>query len=441
MFWYWISAILFLIGSEANLWSRIAGKLGGRDLSRETDWYNSTRTPPPGFEHYVKYALKNQCAQGPYKNIEKDLAPFRDPLFPEKRTITKELVQEAKDYALGTVDVVLFRVENGKASVFWEDLEYPSWATDFGGIFMDRLVEMAPHLPNMELLMNFHDFPKVLLGDEHTKDVNARFEACTGASQQFRSFRHLHHTHGGHQLNYSSKLLPIFSQTKVEGCHMDIQYPTLYNWNGLLSMEDRQKLLPWKERKETLIFRGATTGGHYSSNPGGDYRTSDYEQLHRFRLVEQFRGEPDMDFQFTNYVQCHNLCAELESKYGSKAAWLTQEQLLGHYKYLMAVEGNSFLSRWPKYLTSGALSFRAGLFREWFDEWMRPFDGESGHYIPVNFDYSNLASQLHWAQGHDSTAQKIAAAAEEFARKRVRNEDLVCYLWRLLLEYSALLER
>ena len=40
---------------------------------------------------------------------------------------------------------------------------------------------------------------------------------------------------------------------------------------------------------------------------------------------------------------------------------------------------------WRRYLGSGALSFRAGLFREWFDEWMKPFDGNSGHYIPVAF--------------------------------------------------------
>ena len=71
-------------------------------------WYNSTRTPPRGFEHYVKYARKHKCAQGPYNGIEGDLAPFRDPLFPEKRTITKELIESAKEYALGR-DAVFFR--------------------------------------------------------------------------------------------------------------------------------------------------------------------------------------------------------------------------------------------------------------------------------------------------------------------------------------------
>ena len=71
---------------------------------------------------------------------------------------------------------------------------------------------------------------------------------------------------------------------------------------------------------------------------------------------------------------------------------------------------------------------------------MKPFDGDSGHYVPVAFDYSDLQAKLSWAQENDNLAEKIAAAAREFAYSRVRNEDLKCYLWRLLLEYAALLE-
>ena len=71
---------------------------------------------------------------------------------------------------------------------------------------------------------------------------------------------------------------------------------------------------------------------------------------------------------------------------------------------------------------------------------MVPFNGESGHYIPVNFDYSNLEAKLRWAKSHDNIAKEIATAARNFAYTRLRNEDLTCYLWRLLLEYGALVE-
>jgi len=72
---------------------------------------HSSRTPPSGSEHYVAFAKYRRCVQGPHSNIEGDLDPFRDPVSPEKRTITKHLIEEAKAYALGRNDVVLFRCD------------------------------------------------------------------------------------------------------------------------------------------------------------------------------------------------------------------------------------------------------------------------------------------------------------------------------------------
>ena len=45
----------------------------------------------------------------------------------------------------------------------------------------------------------------------------------------------------------------------------------------------------------------------------------------------------------------------------------------------MILDGNSFSSRLPKFLSSGSLLFRAGLFTEWFDERIRPWS----HFLPV----------------------------------------------------------
>jgi len=59
----------------------------------------------------------------------------------------------------------------------------------------------------------------------------------------------------------------------VAGCHGDRQYPSLYNWDGLLNKHDLEELLPWEERTGTLIFRGASTGGHYNARSGGSIAT------------------------------------------------------------------------------------------------------------------------------------------------------------------------
>ena len=106
-------------------------------------------------------------------------------------------------------------------------------------------------------------------------------------------------------------------------------------------------------------------------------------------------------------------------------------------KYLMSLDGNSFVSRLPKFMSSGSLNFRAGIFNEWFDEWIQ--DGK--HYIQVELDFSDLEEKVKWAIRNDKKAKLIGLEAREFAKKRLRTEDLQCYLFRLLLEYAAILEK
>ena len=77
---------------------------------------------------------------------------------------------------------------------------------------------------------------------------------------------------------------------------------------------------------------------------------------------------------------------------------------------------------------------RAGLYSEWYDEWLLP----GQHYLPVKLDYSNLDSQLQWAISHDNLAKQIGQQARHFAKTRLRTADLECYTYRLLLEYAAM---
>ena len=59
------------------------------------------------------------------------------------------------------------------------------------------------------------------------------------------------------------------------------------------------------------------------------------------------------------------------------------------------------------------------------------------HYVPVEFDFSNLDAQLDWARANDDDARRIATAATAFVRERLRPEDVACYVYRLLVEYAA----
>lgn len=106
-----------------------------------------------------------------------------------------------------------------------------------------------------------------------------------------------------------------------------------------------------------------------------------------------------------------------------------------NHKYLMAVDGNTFIGRLPRLMSSGSLPFRAGLFSEWFDEWVLADE----HYLRIDLAYSNLEETLSWAIQHDVEAEAIGKRAQEFSQTRLRDVDMACYMYRLLLEYHAIL--
>ena len=106
------------------------------------------------------------------------------------------------------------------------------------------------------------------------------------------------------------------------------------------------------------------------------------------------------------------------------------------HKYLISIDGNSFVARLPKFLQSGSLIFRAGMFDEWFEEWMQ----EGVHYVRVALDYSDLFEKIQWAKDHDEEARKIGLQGRYFGVNHIRTQDMECYLYRLLLEYAAIQE-
>ena len=122
--------------------------------------------------------------------------------------------------------------------------------------------------------------------------------------------------------------------------------------------------------------------------------------FHRQRLVELAKHNDIMDLRFTQYCQCQdaNVCEKMEQEYGRAAYVPSMENF--NYKYLILVDGNSFVSRAPKFLSSGSLIFRSGIFSEWFEDRLVPHK----HYIPVKLDYSDLEEKVQWAITHDDEA-------------------------------------
>ena len=389
--------------------------------------YIYSRPPPEGFNDWVAFAQENQCVLDSYEGIEKDLAPFQ--ALPGG--ITQDLIEKAKAVS----KVIIITISNGSMS-YKGTAKFPNPGFASGRItqMMSSFVHL---LPDMELVVSETDEPRILPGE--VDDIKIRYSSvqCQNASEEFRERRHLH----GFVVSPmyalygqpSRELLPVFSQTKIDNCYSDIVIPTWFNWGYRLSKDAQKQLLPWEERIENLFFRGGPTGGLYVND-------SDYEMSHRHRLVALAKDHPKMDIMFTTTWGCtgpngNAVCQRMGEKYGI-GNW-TDEVDFFKFKYLIAVDGMTFISRLPKYPTSGSLVFRAGIFSEWYDERLKPYE----HFIPVRLDYSDLEEKLHWAINHDSKAAEIAAKGQEVANTQLRDADMECYLYRLLLEYNMLLKK
>jgi Glycosyl transferase family 90 len=106
------------------------------------------------------------------------------------------------------------------------------------------------------------------------------------------------------------------------------------------------------------------------------------------------------------------------------------------YRTLFHFLSKGFTGRFPLLLRSGSVVFKSSRYREWFTGSLEPFK----HYIPVNYDLSDLVEKVAWAHSHPQEAERIAAESMKLAETAFRREDIMCYTYRLMLEYQTLFE-
>jgi hypothetical protein len=113
---------------------------------------------------------------------------------------------------------------------------------------------------------------------------------------------------------------------------------------------------------------------------------------------------------------------------------LTYEQ---HFKakYLLTIDGHSWVSRFQPFLLSKSLIFQATYFVEWFSFLFRPWY----HYIPLDLSLEDIENNLMWAFNNDEKAKQIAERASKIAKKHLNFDSMQCYTGLLMLEYADLL--
>ncbi|KAJ7591707.1 glycosyltransferase family 90 protein [Mycena floridula] len=249
-------------------------------------------------------------------------------------------------------------------------------------------------------------------------------------------------------------MIPEFTQCAT-ALHHDIRIPSPYLW--------QEDIVTWENPGWThhtdkrLLWRGINTGILYSE----DMRWS---KSHRTALVEQTNdlngtvnllvpqttafeaiGQPQavsksvlntalFDVAFApKPVQCTpGLCNILRTKY----RWTKKMSFrkAGFYRYVLDVDGNGWSGRFKRLMTSKAVIFKSTVYPEWYTERIAPWL----HYVPVQADLSDLHDVVG-RESHENLARKIALEGRKWSKSYWRREDMVAYLFRLMLEYGRVM--
>lgn len=250
--------------------------------------------------------------------------------------------------------------------------------------------------------------------------------------------------------NIVHDLFPVFSQSKISS-FQDILYPSPWYWSNKVPYEDTNDI-SWEKKKERLYWRGSTTGGF--SRDGGwrrQHRQIFVEKINALDKTKVMQNEstteaadwkikeaPRTDYKdlfdvhFAHIGQCDPGDCDAQREF-FEVVKPDKQHDAWQYKYLLDIDGNAFSGRFYAFLKSMSLVYKMAVFREWHEEWLRPWV----HYVPLGLSGTEYVESVrYFDQEEDGKVQaaRIAMQGREWAGQVLRNEDLEVWFFRLLLE-------
>jgi len=195
--------------------------------------------------------------------------------------------------------------------------------------------------------------------------------------------------------------------------------------------------LPWEKREKKAYWVGTITGPWEFAV---DDALTSIPRLKLLKLAKQHPDQLHVEWSGTavygiSWVKDDNnvsgflaprsqsveeLTGISKSKYRSIAN-------TDNFQYYINLDGVVMGGRLNKLLSLGGvvLQHQAG-YKEHFDALLKPYE----HYVPIEYDLSDLVSKIKWLQSNPAIAKRIAENGQRLALSRMRFEDHACYIWR-----------
>ena len=173
----------------------------------------------------------------------------------------------------------------------------------------------------------------------------------------------------------------------------------------------------WAARRETIVWRGTTTGCGRISSP--EMAPGDEELLQRTRMCLILRTTPGVDARFAALAQSDapQLDQRRLEEAGIMAGYIDPMTWLVR-KFAIDIDGNS--NAWTNLFTrllAGCCVIKIASplgYRQWYYDTLSPWR----HFVPVKADLSDLHEKIDWCREHDGECAEIASAGCDFARRR-----------------------
>lgn len=152
----------------------------------------------------------------------------------------------------------------------------------------------------------------------------------------------------------------------------------------------------WNRRLPIAFWRGGASGFEVPNT--------------RVRVVETLIDHPNADVKITpwyNWEDGKNIPPQF---FGNRCEIATHL----YYKYILIVDGNCIASSHQWVFGSGSVPIMVTHPDNdyWFKRYLKPMV----HYVPIQYDLSDLAEKITWLVEHDDEAKKIADNAMAFSK-------------------------
>jgi hypothetical protein len=186
---------------------------------------------------------------------------------------------------------------------------------------------------------------------------------------------------------------------------------------GVEHFFNKDNLLKWESRSSELAWIGGCSGvgGNESLRVRFVKKIYEYDPFSKVRLSYWWR-------ETTN----------IEEKYFSGRVDFSE---FLKYKIFFIVDGNVIASNHMWGFATGCVPFLISRGKCWFSSFIIPYV----HYIPINYDLSNLIEQIEFVKNNDDKAKQIAENSLEFVKTYFSSDFQKEYLKKSINKFFEIL--